>query len=381
MDWLDTWMTAGMLAPSGDNLQPWAFGLDRSRGIIALGCDPARDPSPMNAGNTMARISLGAFLANVLYTHQHNSRPFPPMQIHTGGTIVVSDLPAAEPPGEIPPILRIRYTNRAPFGGELRGGDLARLAAEATRQFLAWTRCLGLSDAATAALRVELITEPAVIRAVAEVISRADRVLFGDDAARAAFLDAIRKAEQCGGADAPEGLPLETLALARTQTSLLRFCLKLPPRVLRYLLFPSSVAARTYRLVAGSPAVAAVIAPDWHPTTDVLIGMLVQLFWLILTREHVVAQPMMSLPVLHNMARHQLLPYAAVDELQARISQLIPGLNGERLGFLLRIGRATQAGHSPGRLPWKSLAYELTEAEGKRTDSETTLLCPENQPG
>ena len=47
---LDTLLEAAILAPSGDNTQPWRFAVDRERWTIAVDVDPTRDPSPMNAG-------------------------------------------------------------------------------------------------------------------------------------------------------------------------------------------------------------------------------------------------------------------------------------------------------------------------------------------
>src|SRR4051812_37621550 len=62
----DPLLTAAGCAPSGDNTQPWRLVVDPSRGRIALRLDARRDPSPMNTGQRMARIGVGAALENLL---------------------------------------------------------------------------------------------------------------------------------------------------------------------------------------------------------------------------------------------------------------------------------------------------------------------------
>src|SRR6266545_357605 len=59
-------LAAACRAPSGDNTQPWRFIVDPDGGRVALQVDETRDPSPMNAGQRMARIAVGAVLENLL---------------------------------------------------------------------------------------------------------------------------------------------------------------------------------------------------------------------------------------------------------------------------------------------------------------------------
>src|SRR5262249_42555471 len=65
-------ISAAVRAPSGDNTQPWRFKIDAKAGRITVAVDETRDPSPMNAGQRMARIAAGAALENILRTAQHN---------------------------------------------------------------------------------------------------------------------------------------------------------------------------------------------------------------------------------------------------------------------------------------------------------------------
>ena len=63
-------LKAAAVAPSGDNTQPWRFEVETSR--IRVIVDPARDPSPMNAGQRMARIAAGAAAENIIACQRHN---------------------------------------------------------------------------------------------------------------------------------------------------------------------------------------------------------------------------------------------------------------------------------------------------------------------
>src|SRR5207237_1010421 len=59
-------------APSGDNTQPWLFLIDEAAQRIDVHLDTSRDTSPMNRGQRMARMALGAALENLLRTAQEN---------------------------------------------------------------------------------------------------------------------------------------------------------------------------------------------------------------------------------------------------------------------------------------------------------------------
>ena len=377
MDWVDTFMRAGMLAPSGDNLQPWRFGVDRPERRLLLGCDPRRDPSPMNDGDTMARISLGALVANVFLTHLHNRRPLPAASVHDDGVVELRGVAFGAPPGEIPPLLRRRYTDRGRYGGSVLSSDLSQAASEAARAFAALARQLSVPAPEAALLRVHVVTQPALLAHVAAALTQADRWLFSHQAARSAFFEALRRGLQGEQQDAVEGLPIWTLKLGALERRMLRLTLRLPQRTVSWLGFARNVARRTRWLLRHTPALALITAPDWTKRTDVLLGLLTQLFWLELTKRHYVTQPMMALPVLRNMERGGLLPPQTCDPLEDAVREAVPEVDSDRLGFIMRIGRATDIGRGPCRLPWKALAYPLTAHQDLDSQAEAGLPCNE----
>ena len=58
-------LEAAAWAPSGDNTQPWQLRFDSAGRVVEILLDPARDASPMNAGQQMAFIACGAAAENV----------------------------------------------------------------------------------------------------------------------------------------------------------------------------------------------------------------------------------------------------------------------------------------------------------------------------
>ena len=65
---LEALVSAAVKAPSGDNLQPWRFVLDVEASRIVVCVDETRDRSPMNVGQRMARMAVGAALENMFQT-------------------------------------------------------------------------------------------------------------------------------------------------------------------------------------------------------------------------------------------------------------------------------------------------------------------------
>ena len=72
IDKLQKLVAAAAQAPSGDNTQPWRFVVDAAAETISLEVDQTRDPSPMNSGQRMARIAVGAALEGLLRTARGN---------------------------------------------------------------------------------------------------------------------------------------------------------------------------------------------------------------------------------------------------------------------------------------------------------------------
>src|SRR5262249_33996936 len=141
---------------------------------IAIHLDPTRDPSPMNSGQRMARIALGAALENILRTTAGN-----------GWTVRLEDDPRpavaalrleGAPPGPVAleGVLRQRVTNRRNYDGRPVPAEALAAATAATPPLEGVT--------------THWITERPRLEGLADLIGRADAVMFGAPPMRHAFL-------------------------------------------------------------------------------------------------------------------------------------------------------------------------------------------------
>src|SRR5262245_61187584 len=120
---------AAVQAPSGDNTQPWRFVVE-GEGRLLLLPDETRDRSPMNSGQRMTRIAVGAALENLLrvakrsgWTVELTGATDPALA--TLRVLRADGLPSADP------AVAGRVTNRKPYDGRPVPADLLEtLAAE-----------------------------------------------------------------------------------------------------------------------------------------------------------------------------------------------------------------------------------------------------------
>jgi nitroreductase len=333
-------LAAAARAPSGDNTQPWRFvaGAD----TIALQLDPDRDPSPMNSGQRMARIAVGAALENLLRAAQYlglraeldsDPRPYLARVRLSGG---------GDGAGRVAADLGARTTNRRPYDGRPVPAEvLDRLARETP----------GLGGVTT-----HWVVGADRLKALAGTIGRADGLMFGDPSMRRAFLANVRFDRPHAEA-VDEGLSLACLELSAADRLALRVMRRTPHVVLKLGGAPAVFNAKSRGLVASASGLCVVAAPDGAEETDLDVGRAVQRAWLALTAEGLAAQPMMSLPVLENALEHgsdalrAALGAARVSALLDEFRALVPELGGGRPAWLMRFGFAPPPSGRTGRLP------------------------------
>jgi hypothetical protein len=341
-DSFETLIAAAVRAPSGDNTQPWHFDVDPAARQITLSVNPARDPSPMNAGQRMARIAVGAALENLLRAapvfgwHAELQEAVPP-------ALAVVHLRPGE--GGIEPgtdFLPIRVTNRRLYNGQPIPPELlVRLRKDSSvfrRVCTYW------------------IAEPERLTALASLIGQADAVMFGDPSMRQAFLAKVRF-DLPPDSPAEEGLPLGALELTAGDRIALRIMRRLPNGLLRLGGIGRVFAAKARQLVESASGLCLLVAPDSAAQTDLHVGQTMQGAWLALTALGLAAQPMMSLPVLDNALEHgtpELIARLGRDRLTAlatELRRLVPEIGAGRSAFLLRFGFAPPPSGRTGRLP------------------------------
>lgn len=339
---LETLIRAATLAPSGDNTQPWRFVVDAERGTIAFCVDETRDRSPMNAGQRMARIAVGAALENALRTARHNSWEAT-LEPATSPALAVLRLHHnAVGAGEIEEAIRSRVTNRRIY-------DRRPLEPDLLERLQAKTPVLD-------GVATYWITKTERIASLAKLIGQADALMLGDPTMRRAFLDKVRF-DQPASAPVKEGLSLASLELSAAERVLLRMLPRLPNWLLTVAGARRNFASKSHKLAQSSSGLCLIVAAEKSEAADVTVGRAMQRAWLVLTAEGLAAQPMMSLLVLENVGENgssdliAALGQARLSGLQQELRSCVPEISEGRPAFLLRVGWAPDSSARVGRLP------------------------------
>ncbi len=351
-DALQALLAAAVRAPSGDNTQPWRFLVDTKTNRIDFYVDETRDPSPMNAGQRMARIAVGATLENVLRTAALNGwkttleEPTPSavasVQVESvgGGSIAVDDA------------LVRRVTNRRAYDGRpLPAETLARLREKTPP----------LEGVAT-----HWIVERERLDPLADLIGRCDATMFGERSMRRAFLANIRF-DAPARAEVEEGLSLASLELSPNNLRALKLLRWTPGWLLRLGGGLRQFASAARRLVVNSSGLCLLSAPDRQARTDVAVGRAMERAWLALTVEGLVGQPMMSLPVLDNAlenGRPDVIAALGPDRVRGLIEEArrqVPEIGEGRFAWVMRFGTSDGVSGRTGRLP---VSARVGEADG-----------------
>ena len=260
-----------------------SFDVDRQQRTITVSPDPARDPSPMNAGDRMSRIAIGAALENMAQTADGNGWQYRISTTESDATFELSEDYAA---GEIDQVLRDRVSNRRKYkGAGLSDEQVGKLRAAIP------------SESGTSAIWVFTDVERI---ALCQLISEADSMMLSNEIVRKAFLAKVRF-------DAPvnavveEGLALGTLELSVPDRVALRVMRWIPDFVLKLFGIRSKLRQAALRLAESADGFCLVVSKHDSSESDFQAGRVFQRSWLELTREGFAVQPMMSLIVLRNI--------------------------------------------------------------------------------
>jgi hypothetical protein len=346
---LEQLVRAGIHAPSGDNTQPWRFRIDAEAARIALYVDSNRDPSPMNSGNRMARIAVGAALENIVRTAEKNGLPVEfeqPLPPALATVRVTTNVSAVLIPDEI---LR-RVTNRRVYDGRLLPSGVVAQLEQLTRPIANVRSCW--------------ITDRARIPSIASLIARADRMMFGEASMRRAFLGKIRFDRSADAGPAEEGLTPASLEMTTFEGFALRLLPSLPSWFLGLTGGLRAFAVKARTLAESASGFCLVTVPDASEQADVHAGRAVQRAWLALTERELAVQPMMSLLVLENVrdngspALVAKLGHAKLAGLLDEFRDLMPEIGSSRPAFLMRFGYAPPPTGRCGRMPVAPLVSE-----------------------
>lgn len=365
---LASWLQAAVLAPSGDNTQPWRLRIDPQReNRVEVCVDPTRDLSPMNAGQRMARVAVGAAVENLVQAAEAWGRRAVVIPSGTAALAVElvdergrpQRLETLGPSKTLPEWITSRVTNRRWYDGRPLDPGLAESLA-------------GAVDGGAAG-GVVWVFRREEVRRLARLVGEADGLLFGLGTARQAFFEKIRF--DCdAGAAVPEGLSLGSLEVGAGERLGMELVRWLPDRVFRTLGLRWMFARRAEKLVCSASGLCVILARGWEVATDFEVGRLMQRAWLALSQRGLAVQPMMSLPVLQSMVREGVLgsaPYVAkrVQELAGAFGEGVGGASAKRVAAIVRFGFAERP---TGRVGRRALA-DVVDVERASAAERTGL--------
>jgi hypothetical protein len=337
---LETLVATAALAPSGDNTQPWQFHIDEESLRIRIAVDESRDPSPMNAGQRMSRIAVGAALENLVRTAVDNDLG---CEVEfSGGNAVVAHLSSLGlQPLQTDPTLKSRCTNRSVYDGKAVARDvvqrLEQLRPDSERVGVLW------------------ITDRPRIDRLAAIVQNSDALMFGDSALRRSIFSSVRF-DRPAGESVAEGLSLASLELRGFDRHAFRLLPTIGKRVGQWIRLGALIGAKSKKLVrsASGLCIGVVADDEWH--TDYLVGRAMQQMWLELTRQRFAVQPMMSLPVLENVVSNSAAGVHTLDgkrvkRIREDLRQLLPRIGNRRPAFILRFGYSRAPTGRVGRRP------------------------------
>jgi hypothetical protein len=332
-----TLISAAILAPSGDNTQPWRFEVDEGESSITVRVDETRDTSPMNSGQCMSRVACGAAVENIVQTAEHNGWEIAIQSDKDPQRIATLYVGNAGGGGSIPERIRLRHTNRRIYDGSALDESLGSK----------WRETLQGENN----VEIAWISERDAIRDIASAIGRADAAMFGNLAFFRAFLSNVRF-DLPPHAAVAEGLCLGSLELSAFERAALPTLRHTPDLILRLPPFKRSFQTKAERLVNNSSGLCIIAKKEPATVDNFQIGRTMQRAWLHLTESGFQVQPMMSVPVLVNAyayANGSAKSLATI--LGCSAYDTLCGITGCVPSAILRFGRGPNATARTGRRP------------------------------
>jgi len=337
----ETLLRAAIQAPSGDNTQPWRFAVDSQSRRIAVYLDETCDPSPMNSGQRMSRLAIGAALENMLRAAEGlgwtvelegpRDGALAILRIVHGSPEQAQRSSGEKDSSQIPPAIYGRCTNRRVYDGRPLSHELAAdLASTVVDQ---------------PGIRTTWIHQHERVLALADLVGKADALMLGEPFMRRAFLANVRF-DAPWNAQVDHWLSLGSLELSTADRLALRVVRFIPNWMLRLGGVAGKFAAAARRLVASSAGVCIITESEGTVQSEVLAGRALQRTWLALAERGIAVQPIMSIAILESVLHRgspELLAsvgHRQAADLVAELRRLVPELGQASLAFLMRFGYA-----------------------------------------
>jgi len=347
-------VSAGLLAPSGDNCQPWRFLWNGES--LQIHFVPERAESLYDVQHTASWIALGALLTNLRIAAntlgcQLHIDVFPD---HETSPLVAQVRWQRQPTCDDPlfPALTARCVNRRPY-------RRAPLPSQVKAELL--------SLASTApGVSLDLLEDEPKKSALASLAAVNERILFENRALHDGLYRWLRwtthETTRTG-----DGMPVESLELSGLERPGFRILASWPiTRGLTALGLTSMLPWRTQRVYQRSAAIGLLTVNGTRPEDFVRGGELLERLWLTATLRDVAFQPITGITFLWLRcrlaqgdglsARHQKL----LDNVWRRLAELLPSSIQRTPIMLFRLGLASAPSGRALRRPVASVLTTVT---------------------
>ncbi len=326
-----TMLEAAILAPSGENSQPWRFRIDNKK--IELWNDPASDQSLYNFEQRGSYIAHGAALENItIAAHTLGLEPkiglFPDASKPDLVALVELD-PTAPAEETLFPIISRRATNRKPYEAKPLSDEEIRM----------------LQSVTTTSEILKLVTDESVKKTVAQAVSVNDKLVLQNKNIHDFFFSHVRWNE-AESKEHPDGFYVPTLEL-------------LPPQLMGFKLFrrwglvnmlnkligaANFVASENAKVFMQSAAMGAILIPQATPEHFVRAGRVVERIWLHATEMGLSFQPLVGGSFLtFNILAGKPKGFTEAEigmlkEAHEKLKQVF-GIREETIAMIFRIGK------------------------------------------
>jgi len=342
-------LTEACLAPSGGNSQPWHFHVDGER--VWLTVHGERSRSLLDSGGIAALAAVGACLENIRIAaaqreHRVEEQLFPSEDV-PGLVACFRLLPASA--GEDEELRRLhgpllaRHTNRRVVASE----TLTEAECAALQGSLRWPEA-----------RLDILTDPAALASLAEVLGEADRLRVLNPALGEEMMQELRF-EPSSAVEL--GIALETCELSEARQVAFRMVARPDVRrELRQIGGGERLTEMTREAVEASSGLGLLSLPDPAAGSLVSGGAVLQRIWLEATALSLAFQPVGALTFMAGLLSspessiYDPEERAQVTTLYERLLGFFPELSGRFPLLLFRLHRAPPASARSRRLPLAS---------------------------
>lgn len=286
-DTLKSLINLGNHAPSGDNSQPWRFGLIEDG--IKIYITPEHDNPIYNVNLVGSLIAVGAVVQNILMAARAIGLDgsFKIDGENESLSVSINFVKGPSSGEAIEETIIARSTNRKPYKERLLTGPEKKSLLEID------------ADIKTKIILIEDSTEKKIL---ADELSNNERILLENNDFRKAFFGHV----VWPGASPDQkkrGLLVSTLELNPIQKFFFKLYSTNFARILNFMKIGNRVAKDNAKVYSRSSAFAVFSTENSNPADLIDVGRAFEQFWLSATKNHLSCQPVTGLLLLHNRLR------------------------------------------------------------------------------